>query len=869
LKKELNRVFGVRVTTKEDAIIIIMIPSQSKPLKGIFIVALMSILATTIAMHDAEEPVERCSSHTPDQEEANEQMRLVEQYRMHQPQGRTDMVVMRIPIVFHVIYTSTNQGKLSAASIKNQIDVLNQAYRGNTDSSTSKDGRDAGIEFYHNATKMIQNDDWFTNCKSGSYTFRPQHTLDTSVYINVFTCSGDGYLGWTWLPWTHGEGSNYQALVMNYKGFPNGGYSKYSEGYTLVHEMGHYFGLLHTFSRGTCTVDGDDGVADTPMEARSGSSCGTNYNDYSRDSCTDDPGPDPLWSFMDYSYDLCMKRFSPGQVSRMREMIELHRPKLLSNNKIGNMLTGVPPTTTPVNPTGKPTPRPTLRPTPRPTPPPTSRPTLKPTQPLPPTGKPTLKPTGVEVNVGFTSVPSSVNLGEDFIVKVSYWGNQHKPFAFQLALVDADKTWVAGSTSFIYTTGSATGSVSIPMVVKDVPADKVYTLKVKVALQSDVVDGLEYSELLATAKHELYITGGDMATEMVNVCSNLMSAIPSSWKIQIPGSGVCSGAKDIDGNCFSISSYDDAEAKCVALGARICSSDEVLRGITKNVGCGANNNYMWTSDKCETGHMIKAPVPDNKPDVCASDTVSSALFYSIKPRCCADDVFVTKTDSNTVYNPPTPSPVAEESDCVDASGSENCDKWAEIGYCKSNSLYFHYMKENCAKSCEFCTESKSNKPLTVAPSAQCALIADVKGRCDNVNKCCNSEKLICTVKGNRRKMHCLVKTPAKGMEHVIGDVCHIHRHCQTKYCDKRGYYGTAWRCASPRAKNSALSGNEDEQSDSSSADEAERDTIITVTVGLVGALLIVAAIIGVYKYNKIHQIAETNPTTSFVVAESE
>jgi len=41
--------------------------------------------------------------------------------------------------------------------------------------------------------------------------------------INVFTCSGDGYLGWTWLPWTHGEGSNFQALVMNYESMPGFG----------------------------------------------------------------------------------------------------------------------------------------------------------------------------------------------------------------------------------------------------------------------------------------------------------------------------------------------------------------------------------------------------------------------------------------------------------------------------------------------------------------------------------------------------------------------------------------------------------------------------------------------------------------------
>ena len=102
------------------------------------------------------------------------------------------------------------------------------------------------------------------------------------------------------------------------------GLNKYDEGYTLVHEMGHYFGLLHTFQRGTCTEEGDDGVSDTPLESRSGSDCGADHSDYSRDTCTADAGTDPLWSFMDYSYDLCMIKFSDGQVDRIVEMMELH-----------------------------------------------------------------------------------------------------------------------------------------------------------------------------------------------------------------------------------------------------------------------------------------------------------------------------------------------------------------------------------------------------------------------------------------------------------------------------------------------------------------------------------------------------------------
>ena len=55
-----------------------------------------------------------------------------------------------------------------------------------------------------------------------------------------YSCSGDGYLGWTWLPWTHDEGDDKQALIINHDSMPGGAQTKYSLGYTLVHEMGEH-----------------------------------------------------------------------------------------------------------------------------------------------------------------------------------------------------------------------------------------------------------------------------------------------------------------------------------------------------------------------------------------------------------------------------------------------------------------------------------------------------------------------------------------------------------------------------------------------------------------------------------------------------
>lgn len=84
---------------------------------------------------------------------------------------------------------------------------------------------------------------------------------------------------------------------INADALPGSPFKQVNQGFTSVHEAGHWLGLLHTFQTYACDDTGDM-VDDTPASSIDSVGC-----PIGKDSCPDSPGLDPIHNFMDYSDD--------------------------------------------------------------------------------------------------------------------------------------------------------------------------------------------------------------------------------------------------------------------------------------------------------------------------------------------------------------------------------------------------------------------------------------------------------------------------------------------------------------------------------------------------------------------------------------
>ncbi len=237
-----------------------------------------------------------------------------------------------IPVVVHNITHDGGQGYVSKADIEAQLVTMTEDFkRLNPDAGNTRalfvpyaaamdvEFRLAHIDPNGNCTEgIVRMEDPLSNFPVPRDAIKSVSYWDSKKYFNIWVIdnietSGGGFIaGYAQFP-SSGINSTYGVVVVNHA---FGGGDR-----TMTHEMGHCFGLLHTFQSGcgsNCSNSGDQ-ICDTPPVDVSTQGCLSTQN-----SCNNDAnGPDPygtnvvdqIENYM--SYDQCQNMFSLEQASTM------------------------------------------------------------------------------------------------------------------------------------------------------------------------------------------------------------------------------------------------------------------------------------------------------------------------------------------------------------------------------------------------------------------------------------------------------------------------------------------------------------------------------------------------------------------------
>ncbi len=265
--------------------------------------------------------------------------------------------IYKIPVVIHVLHKGESYGQgtnIPDEQILAQIDILNEDFRRQNEDAINTPERflpvaaDVGIEFVLAGTDPDGNPTNGIIRKQGTRNIwgqpNSQEISNNSFwpsedYLNIWVADLTfGVIGWAQFPDSDlpgiepSLGRTTDGVVIDYELFGTGGSARTTSlGRTATHEVGHFFGLRHTWGDGGCDVD--DFCLDTPNMSSPSAGC-----DPERESCGEIT---MVQNYMDYSSDACMNLFTLDQKGRMLTVIEnsprrqslLNSPGLIDANE--------------------------------------------------------------------------------------------------------------------------------------------------------------------------------------------------------------------------------------------------------------------------------------------------------------------------------------------------------------------------------------------------------------------------------------------------------------------------------------------------------------------------------------------------------